>query len=938
MFLNIPNSSFTMSQKVLLLVYVSTFLTGHLPKSVHGIDVAGFQLDGVYSSRPHLRYDDRLGFGENLNSLTICLRLFTHYLRGYTSYFLSYYTKQSDDSLQGIIYKPSFDSTLKMGLCKHKFMHDECGYVDVPTFEFFRWYHLCMVYNATLIDDLVNVNIKVFLDGQQGGSDTTTVPLNDFIPLSRDGILVLGQEQDGPGGYFDETQSFSGELTQVEVWNSLLSQDDIQDLASCNRESVATDTQVVSWILSKWIVSPEVAMRKEDQLDNLCRPSVLKNWLIWADRVTYKQMSDVCKRMDGVMPTQNNDDTQVIHDEAYQRFIALDDSLDQCAFGADQVKFWLADDQDVTDDPGSYCQFVFGHRVEKDFCSARFPCGLCELPPTKRLLIKGLCSKDLESKYDVDFVVYGTMNGKAHFRGSQNSHLFYDSTIMKWKLQSLRNESKFIQTAARLPEQLPIGTHVWEITVQDALCGLKVGSTLELTMSQCFPNMYTCNSGDCIPLSDKCNTEINCADKSDEYNCDYLRFGANYAKELIPRDEKGEALTVYINVSVLAFPFIETVNLKFTADFFLNLRWYDLRIDFRDLNNVTSLNSLSSNDQEQIWTPKLGFTNALGPFQTTVDDLTTGILVREANPLDEDITLSTEAMLFSGRDNAILLTREYYQDYACNFDLLYYPFDTQMCEMVFEVQGKTDNYVRLAKDGVRGIEFLGGRTLVEYEIQLEDLQFASVQNISRAIVKFVFRRRMEFHVTNTFLQTFILVCVGYFSYYFDLDNFTDRIMVVLTTMLVVATITSAIQASLPKTSYYKMIDWWLLVSLNILVVTMAFHTFLAHTVSKARQRANGNSVGTGFISTKSSNQVSNSATRPQTAMAGGAVIISRRPKSPMEHDDEKEELLYNEEMAGAKRLNDLGKVVYVAIIIAFNIFFWVVAITEYVRPAEEYIY
>ena len=29
--------------------------------------------------------------------------------------------------------------------------------------------------------------------------------------------------------------------------------------------------------------------------------------------------------------------------------------------------------------------------------------------------------------------------------------------------------------------------------------------------------------------SDKCNTEMNCIDKSDEYYCDYLRFGENYA-------------------------------------------------------------------------------------------------------------------------------------------------------------------------------------------------------------------------------------------------------------------------------------------------------------------------------------------------------------------------------------------------------------------------
>ena len=56
---------------------------------------------------------------------------------------------------------------------------------------------------------------------------------------------------------------------------------------------------------------------------------------------------------------------------------------------------------------------------------------------------------------------------------------------------------------------------------------------------------------------------------------------ANYAKENVPRDEEGHPVLVYMNVSILAFPFIETTNLKFTADFFLNLRWYDLRIDFK---------------------------------------------------------------------------------------------------------------------------------------------------------------------------------------------------------------------------------------------------------------------------------------------------------------------------------------------------------------------
>ena len=77
------------------------------------------------------------------------------------------------------------------------------------------------------------------------------------------------------------------------------------------------------------------------------------------------------------------------------------------------------------------------------------------------------------------------------------------------------------------------------------------------------------------------------------------------------------------------------------------------------------------------------------------------------------------------------------------------------------------------------------RKLVEYEIQKEVLKISSVGNISRAYMKFVFRRRIEYHITNTVMQTFILVIVGYLSLFFDVENFTDRIMVVLTTMYVI---------------------------------------------------------------------------------------------------------------------------------------------------------
>ena len=52
-----------------------------------------------------------------------------------------------------------------------------------------------------------------------------------------------------------------------------------------------------------------------------------------------------------------------------------------------------------------------------------------------------------------------------------------------------------------------------------------------------------------------------------------------------------------------------------------------------------------------------------------------------------------------------------------------------------------------------------------------------------------------------------------FDQFVDIDK--DRIMIAITTMMVVATIQSSINKMVPKTSYIKMIDVWLLYSFNM---------------------------------------------------------------------------------------------------------------------------
>lgn len=80
-------------------------------------------------------------------------------------------------------------------------------------------------------------------------------------------------------------------------------------------------------------------------------------------------------------------------------------------------------------------------------------------------------------------------------------YAIFSTLTGKWRLQTMReNPTKYVETVEILSEELPIGSYNWDVAENDALCKLKKGKILELTMSQCYPNMYTCNNGDCITL------------------------------------------------------------------------------------------------------------------------------------------------------------------------------------------------------------------------------------------------------------------------------------------------------------------------------------------------------------------------------------------------------------------------------------------------------
>ena len=115
------------------------------------------------------------------------------------------------------------------------------------------WHHLCLTWEN------LNGDWVFYKDGKpvKFGSK---LKRGHVIP--KDGIVVLGQEQDAPGGKFNKTEAFPGSLAQVNMWDRVFSAKEISQFASsCNMggEGNALSWQDVLKSLRNGIVKENVA-------------------------------------------------------------------------------------------------------------------------------------------------------------------------------------------------------------------------------------------------------------------------------------------------------------------------------------------------------------------------------------------------------------------------------------------------------------------------------------------------------------------------------------------------------------------------------------------------------------------------------------------------------------------------------------------------------
>ncbi|KAB7507685.1 Glycine receptor subunit alpha-2 [Armadillidium nasatum] len=163
-----------------------------------------------------------------------------------------------------------------------------------------------------------------------------------------------------------------------------------------------------------------------------------------------------------------------------------------------------------------------------------------------------------------------------------------------------------------------------------------------------------------------------------------------------------------------------------------------------------------------------------------------------------------------GEDMKILYTFKAIINVPCRFDLRKYPFGKQSCNIAIWIDNVEDNsnYEFVYEGRVNKIEELiynGSKDLEEYSFVSANHM---VDESGAILITINLKNLYGFHMLNSFVPSVLICIISYCTLVFPITYFSDRVMVSLTALLVLAALFSQSSNTSVKTSYFKLLDIW----------------------------------------------------------------------------------------------------------------------------------
>ena len=284
-----------------------------------------------------------------------------------------------------------------------------------------------------------------------------------------------------------------------------------------------------------------------------------------------------------------------------------------------------------------------------------------------------------------------------------------------------------------------------------------------------------------------------------------------YDKRFRPRHGQSPPIDIELNFHVLSIEGINEAEMEFTLDIYFVQLWTDERLMIKALPKSSHV-ELIGGQIERIWVPDTIFVNTKrSKFHSgTVDNRFLKIFFNKG------------LVVYHAR---IRLTA------SCRLNLRRYPFDEQTCFLAIESFGhdELDMIYKWSNDS-RCVGKACSSQILVYESDMANFVLMSAfksktkttyhtDRFSWGTTQFQFKRRSQYFLVRVYLPCFLIVMVSWATFWIYKEAVPARVSICITTILTLITMLAVVNSNMPKVSYVKAIDVYLLTSFVFVLMT-----------------------------------------------------------------------------------------------------------------------
>ena len=401
-------------------------------------------------------------------------------------------------------------------------------------------------------------------------------------------------------------------------------------------------------------------------------------------------------------------------------------------------------------------------------------------------------------------MIRGTTDSSVEFVGLIGSRMKYADG--KWEIRD--SFSKEILAQMNGTSQMPLGMNQWHFPQSKCSDEGKDYRTLSFHKYVEQPGHYCCNDGICFTSEYVCDGAQHCDQGEDEEDCKMIDIPRTYNKLVPPSN-----ISVDFNIErILGINDNDaTLDLYFTV----NITWFDRKLKFHNLKNITHKNIISNIDKIDIWVPKMYFAYVRESFDSDKKEKLF-IQVRRSPRMSGDLSSLNITEVYDGNDNPLHQNSEHNMRFFCEFDgVAKYPFGSETCSFDFYLEGQANGQTEMNPTLKYPVwKYSAGNSIGQYDIigwKIENREAESKNVITITIS--LSKRKFNIIMMN-YIPALLMNIINQATNYITGDSKYDLIITVnITSMVVLATIYMSVSMSLPNTPDIKPVEVWLFFSI-----------------------------------------------------------------------------------------------------------------------------